>query len=271
MEAAGPGVSLSRVVYILMDFAKVRAEELGLTALIRPAQRKTCAFCHQSFVEDSLPAPIIRRLGIERLEFCAPCVSGPLYNIGNTKASRAEIADYLKQLTDLVQRVPAQDFGSGLDDLIGLTTDDRLALFKLLLQKPSLRRVKRLYGSWLNALIEAGILENGTRATNRGTQCLAKDGHVCLSLAEKTIDDFLHSRGIYHEREVKYPEGNFRADFTVKGVFVEYFGLVGDAGYEAKMKLKQDFCEKHHVKLISLFACDLATVRSLEEKLSGLL
>lgn len=256
---------------VLMYFAISRAEQLGLTDLIRPAEWKTCVLCHQQFVEDSLPVPIIKRLGIEKLEFCAPCVSRCLFSRGDMNASSGVIADYLTKLTTLIQRIPAQEFGGGTDDLADLTTEERLALFKLLSQKPSIDRVKKLYGSWLKALIEAGILESGARRTSRGTQCLAKDGHVCLSLAEKTIDDFLFSRGIPHGREIKYPEGNFRTDFMVKGVFVEYFGLVGDAEYEAKMKMKKELCKKHNVQLISLYARDLVSVRGLEKKFHGVL
>ena len=87
-------------------------------------------------------------------------------------------------------------------------------------------RVKELFGSWLKALIEAEILEAGTQRTASGIQTLAQDGHVCLSLGEKTIDDFLFSRGIRHEKEPRYRESNYRADFLVDGVFVEYFFVI---------------------------------------------
>ena len=86
-------------------------------------------------------------------------------------------------------RVPPQGFLEG--GLICWTrgTEERLALLRLLRVKPSLRRVKSVFGSWLKALIQAGVLEDGTRKTSRGIQSIAKDGHVCLSLGEKTIDD----------------------------------------------------------------------------------
>lgn len=256
---------------VLMYFAASRAERLGLTRAIRPAQRRDCSLCGQGFVEDSLPVPIIRRLGVERLDFCAPCVSRAIFSDGDLKAPRTLIIAYLQELAGVLERIPAQDFGDGMHDLVDLTTEERLTLLKLLLRKPAVRRVKELFGSWLKALIEAEILEDGARPTSRGTQCLARDGHVCLSLAEKTIDDFLFSRGIPHEKETRYPEGNFRTDFTVKGIFIEYFGLVGDAEYEAKMKVKQSLCRKHNVELISIYPQDLSSMRSLEMKLSAVL
>jgi hypothetical protein len=110
--------------------------------------------------------------------------------------------------------------------------------------------VKELFGSWLEALIEAGILEDGTRRTARGTQCVAIDGHFCLSLGEKTIDDLLHAHGILHEKEPRYPEGNYRADFGVNGVFIEYFGLKGNTDYDKRSEFKRRLCKKHGIKLI---------------------
>ncbi len=48
---------------------------------------------------------------------------------------------------------------------------------------------------------------------------------MCLSMAEKTIDDLLTEMGIDHEKEVPYPESAYRCDFVSNGVFIEYFGL----------------------------------------------
>ena len=79
-----------------------------------------------------------------------------------------------------------------------------------------------------NALVQAGILEDGTRRMVRGTQCIAKDGHVYLSLGERTKVDLPHAHGIPHEKEPHYPESNYRADFAVGDVFIEFFGLAGN-------------------------------------------
>jgi hypothetical protein len=160
--------------------------------------------------------------------------------------------------------VPSQDFGDGLYDLYDLSTQERLAVLGVLKRKPTQRRLKKLFGSWLKALIEAEILGDGTRRTSRGTQCLARDGHVCLSLGEKTIDDFLHALGIPHEKETRYPEGDLRADFVANGIFIEYFGLAGDKDYDAKTKLKQELCKEHGIKLISVYPSDLVSSKKLE-------
>ncbi len=253
---------------ILMYFAASRAEKFGLTKTIRKPEWKVCPLCNQKFVEDSLPVPLTKRLGINQLDFCAPCLSYTIFqNSGNETLSRQEVLTYLRDLADVLKRVPSQDFGEGMYDLYDLSTQERLAVLRALKRKPTQCRVKKLFGSWLKALIEAKVLEDGTRRTSRGIQCLARDGHVCLSLGEKTIDDFLHTFGIYHEKEPRYPEGNFRADFVVDGVFIEYFGLTGNNDYDAKTKLKQELCKKHGIKLISVYPNDLVSLKKLEAML----
>ncbi len=177
----------------------------------------------------------------------------------------------MQDLTEILQRIPSQNYEEDIDDFQELNFENRLAILQLLGRKPTLRRVKELFGSWLKVLIEAGILEDGTRKTSRGIQSLAKDGHVCLSLGEKTIDDFLYTRGIPHEKEPHYPEGNFRADFLVNGIFIEYFGLKGNPDYDRKMRHKQQLCRKHGIELISLYPKDLINLKKLEKKLSRIL
>jgi hypothetical protein len=254
---------------ILMYFAASRADKLGLTKAIRKPQWKTCPLCDKRFIEDSLPYPLVKRLGANQLDFCSPCLRDTvLQGSGDATLSRQEVLAYLQELTDVSQCVPPQSFEERMDALHDLSTEERLVLLQVLRRKPTLRRVKELFGSWLKALIEAGILEDGTRRTSRGTQCLAKDGHVCLSLGEKTIDDFLHACGIPHEKEPRYPEGNFRADFAVDDVLIEYFGLKGDPDYDEKTRLKQRICKKHNIKLISIYPSDLVSSKKLEGKLS---
>lgn len=257
---------------ILMNFATARAEQLGLTKSIRRPERKTCSLCNNTFVEDSLPMPLIETLGIDRLNFCAPCLRDTvLPGAGNESATEQEIISYLQDLASVIGRVPPQAFGDGLPVLLDLTDDERLALLKILKRKPTAKHVKSLFGSWLNALIQADLLEDGTRKTSRGIQSIAKDGHMCLSLGEKTIDDYLHSNGIYHEKEPRYPEGNYRGDFKAGDTFIEYFGLTGNPEYDAKTKEKIRLCKKHNITLIAIYPADLVSQKKLEDKLSILI
>ena len=256
---------------VLMYFAISRAEKMGYTKSIRQPQKKICPLCKNSFVEDSLPMPFVKRLGINKIDFCAPCLKDIIFlDQCNNSLSKDEILKYLHDLALIIGRVPPKHFGGGMMDLIDLNTDERLSLFLLLRNKPSTKYVEESFGSWLNALIQAGVLEDGTRKTSRGIQTIAKDGHVCLSLGEKTIDDYLYTHGIQHEKEPRYPASNYRGDFKVGAIFIEYFGLAGNAEYDAKIKEKIRLCKKYNIALVAIYPRDLITQQALERKMSSL-
>lgn len=256
---------------IIMYFAAARAQQLHLTDLIRFPVWKTCPLCGQPFSEDSLPFPLIDRLGIDHLEFCAPCLRDTILARGSDKVTKQDILEFASKLTDVLGLVPPQGFGSGTRDLDGLDYTTRIALLKLLMYKPSTKAIKNFFGSWLNVLTEAGVLEDGTRKRSRGIQTIARDGHVCLSLGEKTIDDWLYAHHITHEKEPKYPEYNFRADFKVGNLFIEFFGLVGDPDYDKRIAQKKRLCLENNIELLAIYPKDLAASDSLSKILTPLL
>jgi len=111
--------------------------------------------------------------------------------------------------------------------------------------------------SWLRLLIDAGILGSGTLQTSRGFRCIAKDGHICNSLVELEIDNWLHDHGLQHEKEPPYPvhmtlnpNKRLRADFLVKGIYLEYAGLMDDPSYAAKMEAKRQLAKDKSMKLL---------------------
>lgn len=256
---------------VLMYFCKSRAETLGYTKKIRFSKRKTCPLCGHTFTENSIPFPVATRLGMNNLDFCSPCMSTRvLQGSGNDKLDHNSIIVYLSDLTHLLGRVPPQGFGEGLNDLKGVDRSELQKLLELLGRKPSTKRVKEVFGTWLQALIAAQVLENATRKTSRGTQCVAEDGHICLSLGEKTIDDFLYRNGIGHTKEPHYPEGGYRGDFLVGEAIIEYFGLVGNPEYDAKISIKKALCKKHKIRLVAIYPVDLIIRNKLSTKLLAL-
>lgn len=256
---------------VLMNFAVARAKNKGFIENSRVPKQKVCHLCNNKFIENSLPNPLIRRIGIDKLNYCAPCLKEiVLQNTGISDCSEQEIKDYLLSLSKIISKVPNQGFGEGLGDLVDLEPDILDKTLILLQKKPKTDQIIATFGSWLNALIQANVLEDGTRKTARGIQTLARDGHVCLSLGEKTIDDYLYSNGIIHSKEPRYPEGNYRADFLVANIFIEYFGLAGNKEYDEKISLKKKLCKKHGIKLISIYPTDLASIKKLEHKLKPL-
>jgi len=252
---------------VLGAFAEWRAVELGLDKMVTrwPVWQK-CAACERFFHESSAR---VERLGIEQIDLCNPCL-GPLFSTTHSQ-SREEILDYLRKLSELIERVPVNDFGSRADVLQGLTTPQRVALLSHLDKRPSLGSIKQQFGSWFAALVAAGVLPDGSRQGIFGTECLAKDGHRCLSLAEKTIDDFLTAEGVAHEKEVIYPGAPYRADFSVRGTFIEFFGLQSREDYALKTKKKIEHCQNSGICLIEIYPEDLMDTSRLRKKLSGVL
>lgn len=253
---------------VLQYFAYARAEKIGLSKLVRPGKWKTCPLCNVRFLESSLPEPLARRMGVQRLDYCAPCLATRiLQSTGNDQLSPEEVKSYLHQLSSILESIPHQGFGEGEDDILFLDDDKRLAVLRLFSRKPRTRLVKKLFNSWLQALIEAEVLEDGTRNAGRGTMCIAKDGHICYSLGEKTIDDFPSDHGVPHTKEPHYPDSNYRADFGINGFLVEYFGLVGEPSYDRKTNSKLALAKETGINVVAIYPKDLVN----HERLTRLL
>ena len=257
---------------VLMYFASARAEEKGYFSYIRKPLQKECASCKKEFSEAFIFPSIARRLTFERIDVCNDCVGVKFApQSGNDSLSEKEIIKFLQDVVSIIEVIPPQSFGETLSSLTYLTTEQRVEILKVFENKPTIRRVKEVFGSWLNALIQAQLLEDGTRKTSRGIQTIALDGHLCLSLGERTIDDYLYLHGIQHEKEPRYPEGNYRCDFKVGTIFIEYFGLTGNPDYDAKTKEKIRLCKKHNIVLVAIYPQDLTSQKTLERKLSALI
>jgi len=70
----------------------------------------------------------------------------------------------------------------------------------------------------------------------------------------------------------KYPEGQYRCDFVVGNIFLEFFGLVDASNiapnYSEIIKKKRKICKKYSIPLIELYEKDLYNLdKTLGEKL----
>ena len=148
-----------------------------------------------------------------------------------------------------------------------LNTNISIRLFKHLVELERVEWFIREEGSWFKALVNCGILINAERKTNFGTWTVALDGHECRSIAERNVDDWLFKNGIPHDKEVKYPDSNFVADWRVKGFYLELFGLKGKESYDEKILLKRLAAKKANITLIELYLDDILR---LDEKLGFL-
>ncbi len=114
------------------------------------------------------------------------------------------------------------------------------------------RRAFRLYfGTWNAAILAAGFEPNPVLFAKRVE---AIDRHVCDSVAEKIIDDWLYQNNINHERNVSYEGTKMTTDFKVGNVFIEYFGLEGaNRRYDTLIERKRIFCKKRDIALLEIY------------------
>lgn len=121
---------------------------------------------------------------------------------------------------------------------------------------------RMFFGTWNNAVQAAGFDPNPAMFAKKQ---VAKDGHVCDSLAEKLIDDYLYEKGITHERNFPYPEGEYTADFKVGNQLIEYFGLAGEhQRYDELKMIKQEIARKYCLNVIEIYPRDLYPRNDLE-------
>lgn len=124
-------------------------------------------------------------------------------------------------------------------------------------------RARERFGTWNNAIEAAGFDPNPVLFAKHQ---IANDGHLCDSLAEKVIDDYLFEKGITHERNISYPEGVYTADFKIGDKLIEYFGLAGEhKRYDELRLIKQKLIKKFSLKLIEVYPKDLYPRNHLDE------
>lgn len=132
------------------------------------------------------------------------------------------------------------------------------------------RPARIAFGTWNNAVKAAGFKPNKLKFTHK---YIANDKHVCDSLAEKIIDDWLFARKISHQRGVYYPnQKKFKTDFKVGNYWIEFFGLTGQLKtYDVLKKKKLELIKILRLKLIKIYPRDLFPVNLLDKRLGFLL
>lgn len=252
---------------VLLNFAVARAQKLGLEDDLVVPPLRTCAVCTATFDERSIKAKWCASLGAA---VCGVCLAKALTIEGDPTADREAVLSYIRDLVDLLERIPPQTFVEPIEILASLESKLRVEVIQGMAERPTATRTNQLFGSWLEALIAAGVLEGDAHRTGRGIRCLAEDGDVCLSIGEKTIDDLMYRAGVPHEKEPPYPEGRMRADFRVGSTLVEYLGLTGNPEYDQKTETKRDVCANHGIALVEILPTDLADLPKLEKRLKSL-
>jgi hypothetical protein len=266
----------TRVWYnVLWSFGLDRIDELGIE--VRKPITKRCKHCGKEFLESSLRPSISIRANYNAI-FCSNCYDKVLSGGINVKAKQSpklpsEMLTILSEFCKVIQFIPSSNF-MAQPSFFSLPEDDQLKAMRIFLEMPLYKFYVDEFGSWFKALIQAGVLDDGTQRLFFGTRCLAIDGHECASIAEKTIDDWLVNHHIAHRKEPLYPydqelnpENKLRADWLVENTLIEYAGLMNRQEYSEKISKKKSLANKQRVELIILAAEDILI---LEKKLGHL-
>jgi hypothetical protein len=136
---------------------------------------------------------------------------------------------------------------------------------------------QRAFSSWNNTIIAAGFIPNRSDSQRmyKRTNTKALDGHLCDSVSEALIDNWLFAHKIPHQRDVVYPTTNHKADWGVdisgQRIFIEYFGLANDSKrYDRDISHKKELCRENSITLIGIYPHDLYPQRRLNVKLGSL-
>jgi len=129
------------------------------------------------------------------------------------------------------------------------------------------KMARRHFKTWNKAIKAAGFKPNPVMFARKHT---ANDGHVCDSLAEKIIDDWLYTRKINHKRSIPYPSDlGLNVDFVIKDYWIEFFGLHGvHKRYDELRKIKLQLGKQYGLKLIEIYPQHLFPKNNLDQVLS---
>lgn len=134
---------------------------------------------------------------------------------------------------------------------------------------PHYRTIRDWFGTWNKAIVAAGLKPNPVLFAE---QQVAKDGHLCDSIAEKLIDDWLTEHAIPHDRKVPYPDKKHTADFRVGKTLIEFFGLTGALKvYDKHVKIKKKLARQNHLHLLKIYPKDMYPTTKLDALLSSAL
>jgi hypothetical protein len=138
---------------VLLAFAWGRTRQLGISS--RPAMRKACACCSREFLESDLSYRAISRLGVDALDICEMCLRQAFYAKGSPAATPEAVVAVLQALSGVLQRPPKNSDLNGRLNLRDLPRNARPTAVRTLRVKPTLTRVKELFGSWEAAIAQA--------------------------------------------------------------------------------------------------------------------
>ncbi len=244
-----------------------------------------CSYCRRKFypsiiaIDNRFNKYLPKGLNSLDVPFCAPCLESAFIGKYKELKNEKQMLEDIKKLTKILGYIPPFNYFNNVEFTKNLPVETFNKAVPILIDLlpyavnyqndvPEWLKTncyKSKFGSWFKVLVDAGVLEGDVRKLGRGTMCLAIDGHQCLSMSEKIIDDWLFNHKIPHYKEIKYPKdeelnpsGLLRCDWKLKdNILVEFFGLEGQIDYDRKIMLKLYLCKKLNIKLIIILNKDL--------------
>lgn len=224
------------------------------------SEKRICKICNNEYImnssklfEDNLFAPF-SHINIFT-SVCQKCINKTFIKNDNISIDKNKQYNLLLKLTKHINKVPTQDYYS----LFYIFNDENniITLIKILQKLWLPDTFKKVDGSFFAALVHSGVLAEGSKRLKIGTMLLANDGHLCFSMIEKEIDDFLFINNISHKKESKYPNLDLRCDWEIifdnKRYFIEYFGLMNIKEYALKAENKKRIANLNGIILIDLY------------------
>ena len=231
-----------------------------------PAEMR-CATCGGKFWSGDLAHWEYKRYGTAR--FCSRCTTAALTGSGGALMStEGTVIAAVRRLSDALGIIPPEKY-SFLRFPPDATDEDRDKWMGALIRTPRVDQIKETLGcrDWFGVLQKAHLVGDAWRpaGSRYGTYCRAEDGHLCRSLLEKAVDDWLASRGIAHEREPRWPyhavlnaSGQKRADWLLAdGSYAECLGLANNTWYDAKTIQKRKLAQEIGIKLYLIYPDDI--------------
>ena len=153
----------------------------------------------------------------------------------------------------------------------GIPLTDLVYAIKVSSMLPWTDTVKEMFGSWAHFLEGSGLLSQRQRGKG-GHQSIATDGHLCLSMGERAICEFLTKNNIFHDKEPMYPideklnpNGLLRGDFLIDTLIIEFAGMMSNPEYAARMKAKEALAKSRNIPWLKL---ETSKLDDLDEMLS---
>lgn len=265
-KAVDPAIGKLSETALIRDYAdhRVAAQKIAVPS---PAPLpKLCACCAQPFIESSVPPRRLSGPGFESIPYCRVCIDQ--VDEGSWHSSPAEIVGYIRDVFAEFCCVPTSGWPLSLH--ASAAPENRVRAFQILARRPTRDAVKAAFGGWFQAMAAAGIVDAAGERGYFGTRSVATDGHVCLSMGERTICELLTSAGVEHAHEPRYPDSKMRADFRIGHAYVEYLGLAGRQDYDEKTERKKAHAQRHGLQLELVYPRELGEQDRLLKRLAKL-